>query len=169
MSLQLVLLIAILLYFIIILRTSCTFQTPECVVHTALHNTESHSNEANEITSTARAPRLARAPHLDFTARERKIVWQSATKFVRCKKLSVLRSHLAGFCVELVSARRYTVRIDCKMWNMCTRFASYDLQTADHLHNTTTKGRDGGALWRYFTVLLLGVSCEISHFASNGT
>ena len=35
---------------------------------------------------------------------------------------------------------------------MCTKFVSHDLQTADHLHNTTTKGRDGGALWRYFTV-----------------
>ena len=41
---------------------------------------------------TARAPRLTRALHLDFTARERKTVWQSATKFVRCENLSVLRS-----------------------------------------------------------------------------
>ena len=56
---------------------------------------------------------------------------------------------LCGACV------RSKVRIDCKMWNMCTRFMSYDLQTADHLHNTTTKGRDGGALWRYFTVLII--------------
>ena len=36
---------------------------------------------------------------------------------------------------------------------MCTRFVLYDLQAGDHLHNTTTKGRDGRALWWYFTVL----------------
>ena len=36
---------------------------------------------------------------------------------------------------------------------MCTRFVLYDQQAGDHLHNTTTKGRDGGALWRYLTVL----------------
>ena len=39
--------------------------------------------------STARAPSLARASHLDFTARERKIVWQSAMKCVRCENLSL--------------------------------------------------------------------------------
>ena len=43
-----------------------------------------------------------------FTDRERKIVWQSATTFVQCENLSALRSHLAGFCVELVSAQRQT-------------------------------------------------------------
>ena len=34
----------------------------------------------------------------------------------------------------------------------------YDLQTGDHLHNTTAKGRDGGALWWYFTVHVLSGS-----------
>ena len=52
-------------------------------------------------------PNFERAPHLDFIATEKKIVWQSATKFVCCENLSALRSHLAGFGVELVSAGRY--------------------------------------------------------------
>ena len=46
------------------------------------------------------------------------------------------------------------VRIDCTMCNVCTRSVPYDLQTGIHLHKAATKGRDGGALWRYFTVLV---------------
>ena len=53
---------------------------------------------------TMTGPSLARVPHLAVTARERKLVWQSATEFVQCENLfkimNVLRSHLAWFVLS---------------------------------------------------------------------
>ena len=107
-------------------------------------NINHESGRGNEYTAKYRQSRLARAPCLDFTARQRKIVWQSATKFVRrCEKLSVLRLHLAGLCVELVSARRYGLTAKRAIYCVQGPCRMTFRQQPGHIHNISTKGWDG--------------------------